>query len=207
MGCLGAYCGACSLVAGLITLLDSTVTTAPACAASERRRGGAPTGGAVEGGRGEWEVRGCVRVCTLLVSGLCFWGSSGVGRRVGESLKRECHYICKKKGFFSFRRWCRGTSLIRKRPPPQDHPRTLNLGLRLGSGEVRFLISEVPQREKMRCGGSNRSSPSQTCTHSVPSVGQMERTNTWERASCLILFDRHPDSVRGRGSSNPIAAV
>jgi len=38
----------------------------------------------------------------------------------------------------------RGTSLIRKRPPPYDPPMTLGLDLRLGPRGVRFLVSEVP---------------------------------------------------------------
>ena len=38
----------------------------------------------------------------------------------------------------------RGTSLIRNRPPPQDPPRTLGIGLRYGPRGVRFLVSEVP---------------------------------------------------------------
>ena len=37
----------------------------------------------------------------------------------------------------------RGTSLIRKRPPPQDPPRTLGIGLRQGSTGWRFLVSKV----------------------------------------------------------------
>ena len=38
----------------------------------------------------------------------------------------------------------RCTSLIRKRPPPYDPPRTLSIGLRQGLRRVRFLMSEVP---------------------------------------------------------------
>jgi hypothetical protein len=38
----------------------------------------------------------------------------------------------------------RGTSPIRKRPPPYDPPMTLGLGLRYGLTGVRFLTSEVP---------------------------------------------------------------
>ena len=38
----------------------------------------------------------------------------------------------------------RGTSLIKKRPPPEDPPRTLGTGLRKGPRGVRFLVSEVP---------------------------------------------------------------
>ena len=38
----------------------------------------------------------------------------------------------------------RGTSLIRKRPPPQDPPRTLGIGLQWGPRWVHSLISEVP---------------------------------------------------------------
>ena len=37
----------------------------------------------------------------------------------------------------------RDTSLIRKRPPSQDPPRTLGIGLRWGPRGVRFLMSEV----------------------------------------------------------------
>ena len=38
----------------------------------------------------------------------------------------------------------RDTSPIRKDPPPEDHPRTLGGGLRLGPWGLRFLMSEVP---------------------------------------------------------------
>ena len=38
----------------------------------------------------------------------------------------------------------RGTSPIRKRPPPEEPPRTLGIGLRWVPRGVRFLISEVP---------------------------------------------------------------
>ena len=37
----------------------------------------------------------------------------------------------------------RGTSPIKQRPPRENPPRTLDIGLRLGRREVRFLISEV----------------------------------------------------------------
>jgi len=39
---------------------------------------------------------------------------------------------------------CRDTSLIRKRLPSYDPPRTLGIGLRYGPRGVRFLVSEVP---------------------------------------------------------------
>ena len=38
----------------------------------------------------------------------------------------------------------RGTSPVRKRPPPYDPPMTLGIGLRQGPRGVRVLISEVP---------------------------------------------------------------
>ena len=38
----------------------------------------------------------------------------------------------------------RGTSPIRKRPPPLDPPRNLGIGLRLGPKGWHFLMSEVP---------------------------------------------------------------
>ena len=38
----------------------------------------------------------------------------------------------------------RGTSPIRKRPPSQDPPRTLGIGIRQGPKGLRFLVSEVP---------------------------------------------------------------
>ena len=38
----------------------------------------------------------------------------------------------------------RGTSPIRKRPPPHDPPTTPGKGLRLGPRGVGFLMSEVP---------------------------------------------------------------
>jgi hypothetical protein len=38
----------------------------------------------------------------------------------------------------------RGTSLIRKRPPPHNPPVTLGIGLQQGHGGVIFLVSEVP---------------------------------------------------------------
>jgi len=38
----------------------------------------------------------------------------------------------------------RGTSLARKRPPPQDPPRILGVGLLSGLRGVHFLVSEVP---------------------------------------------------------------
>ena len=37
----------------------------------------------------------------------------------------------------------RGTSPMRKRPPPSDPPRALGIGLRWGPRGVRFLVSEV----------------------------------------------------------------
>ena len=38
----------------------------------------------------------------------------------------------------------RGTSPIRKRPPPYDPPTTLGIGIRQGPRGVRFLVCEVP---------------------------------------------------------------
>ena len=38
---------------------------------------------------------------------------------------------------------CRGTSLIRNRPPPSDPPRALGIGLLWGLRGGRFLMSEV----------------------------------------------------------------
>ena len=38
----------------------------------------------------------------------------------------------------------RGTSPIRKRPPPKEPPRTLGIGLRRGSRGVRSVVGEVP---------------------------------------------------------------
>ena len=38
----------------------------------------------------------------------------------------------------------RGTSPIRKRPPPWDPPRALGVGLLWGPRGVRFRVSEVP---------------------------------------------------------------
>ena len=38
----------------------------------------------------------------------------------------------------------RGTSPIRKCPPPLEPPRTLDIGLRYGPRVMRFLVSEVP---------------------------------------------------------------
>ena len=38
----------------------------------------------------------------------------------------------------------RGTSLITKRPPPQDPPRSLGIGVRWGPMGGSFLMSEVP---------------------------------------------------------------
>jgi hypothetical protein len=37
----------------------------------------------------------------------------------------------------------RGTSPIKKRPPPQEPPRTLRIGLRQGPRGMRFLVIEV----------------------------------------------------------------
>ena len=47
---------------------------------------------------------------------------------------------------------CRGSSPIRKRPPPYDPPRTLGIGLRQGPRWVCFLISEVPMYAPRTCG-------------------------------------------------------
>ena len=38
----------------------------------------------------------------------------------------------------------RGTSLIRNRHPPEDHPTALGIGLLYGPREGRFLMSKVP---------------------------------------------------------------
>ena len=38
----------------------------------------------------------------------------------------------------------RGTSPIRKRPPPQDPPKTLGIGLRKGPKGVHWFVGEVP---------------------------------------------------------------
>ena len=42
-----------------------------------------------------------------------------------------------------------GTSLIRKRPPPQDHPRTLGISLRQGPRGMRLYQTSLP----LLCGG------------------------------------------------------
>ena len=53
----------------------------------------------------------------------------------------------------------KGTSPIKKRPTPQDPPRTPSIGLRYGYRVVRFLVSDVPLYVGITCTWLMRNIP------------------------------------------------
>ena len=63
--------------------------------------------------------------------------SSGFDCRIRAEFARQRQYTLGIQG-------SRGTSPVRKRPPPYDPPKTLGIGLREGPTRRQFLMSEVP---------------------------------------------------------------
>ena len=81
----------------------------------------------------------------FLASVSAYVRTQGGGERQSERMSvrdRARELVCDRKrenvGMY------RGTSPIRKHPPPQDPPRTLGKGLRQGPRGLRFLVGEVP---------------------------------------------------------------
>ena len=81
---------------------------------------------------------------------LTFEEGGGGGGGVSFAIKVFSHHTCSLEAASGL--CLQGYLAHQKRPPPQDPPRTLPIGLRWGPRGVRFLVSEVP----LYSGGSSK---------------------------------------------------